>query len=541
MSQVRASTQINNDSHLIEADGSQALTSNWDAGAQKITNLKAVEINNDPTSDNEVARKGYVDGVAEGLTVKDAVRVQAQSNISIGSEVGTAKGSASRNNPTNSQVDSVWVNRKDRVLLSSQSTGSENGIYKVGDTSTALRSEFDLSSTDNQMDIRVELSSSNDIHVEVKISDPGSSTGSTSVTEVTTGDQTTPYQLRVDLEHNGTSVLASVDDVVSALDGHSTVNASIINSSSGESVDRFGGGEDTGWVNMGVYNNGSGWVRTQDWDTDSDVTTGAFTFVEEGTDSNKGFVMTSDNVNVGSDTPSFTQFSGAGQITAGDGMTKSGDKLNVNAADNSMTINADNLQVQKENTLAVDPGNNTGLGLSPMSGGNIYVGQDTSSAVTAQSPSNDVSMDASGNFTVQTSGNNSLISTNNPGIQIAQISSGNLIIGQGGSSDPASVQLGNEAQSLDASGNFTLNWAREDLSSQTDGSTTTFSLDGTTFGQAVAAKEMVYLNGVLQQPDGDQNTSTISNDYVLDTSNNDVVFSSAPASSDELIVHYIYT
>ena len=69
-----------------------------------------------------------------------------------------------------------------------------------------------------------------------------------------------------------------------------------------------------------------------------DTASGDFTFVSEGTiNGDHGFVCTS---NSGSDTVgthnlSFTQFSGAGQITAGNGLEKSGNTLSIDAKSNS--------------------------------------------------------------------------------------------------------------------------------------------------------------------------------------------------------------
>jgi hypothetical protein len=82
-------------------------------------------------------------------------------------------------------------------------------------------------------------------------------------------------------------------------------------------------------------------TRAGDFDEDAEVTPGAFTFVEEGTaNGDAGFVVaTNGSITVGSTAILFTQFSGTGQITAGDGISKDGPTLNVN--DDDVTIYVD--------------------------------------------------------------------------------------------------------------------------------------------------------------------------------------------------------
>jgi len=71
-----------------------------------------------------------------------------------------------------------------------------------------------------------------------------------------------------------------------------------------------------------------------------------FTFVTEGTaNGNFGFVLaTDDPIVLDTTTLTFTQFSGAGQITAGAGLTKSGSTLNVGQG-MGLTVNADDVAV----------------------------------------------------------------------------------------------------------------------------------------------------------------------------------------------------
>ena len=81
------------------------------------------------------------------------------------------------------------------------------------------------------------------------------------------------------------------------------------------------------------------WTRDTDFDENSEVTPGAFTFIEQGTvNADAGFVLTTDgSITVGTTELSFSQFSGAGQITAGNGLTKSGNTLTVTAAQENIT------------------------------------------------------------------------------------------------------------------------------------------------------------------------------------------------------------
>jgi hypothetical protein len=93
----------------------------------------------------------------------------------------------------------------------------------------------------------------------------------------------------------------------------------------------------------GIYTvNASGApTRATDFDSTAEVSPGAFTFVEEGTaNGDSGFVVaTNGSITVGSTAILFTQFSGTGQIVAGDALSKDGSTLNVN--DDDVTIYVD--------------------------------------------------------------------------------------------------------------------------------------------------------------------------------------------------------
>ena len=88
----------------------------------------------------------------------------------------------------------------------------------------------------------------------------------------------------------------------------------------------------------GIYDCKSGaWARSSDFDSNTEVTSGAFTFTEQGTvNADAGFVLTTDgSITVGTTDLAFTQFSGAGSVSAGDGLSKSGNTLSADLKANS--------------------------------------------------------------------------------------------------------------------------------------------------------------------------------------------------------------
>ena len=96
-------------------------------------------------------------------------------------------------------------------------------------------------------------------------------------------------------------------------------------------------------------------TRATDADANAEVTAGMFVFVEEGTvNADAGFVLTTDgSITVGSTSLSFTQFSGAGQIVAGDAITKTGNQLDVNDDNITLEVNSDTLRLKGITQTAV--------------------------------------------------------------------------------------------------------------------------------------------------------------------------------------------
>lgn len=119
----------------------------------------------------------------------------------------------------------------------------------------------------------------------------------------------------------------------------------------------------------GIYAVSSGsWTRTNDADTNTaEITGGTFLFVQEGTiNADTGWVCTNDGtVLVGTTALTFTQFSGAGQVIAGAGLTKTGNSIDVVGTTNRITVNADSIDISSsyagQNTITTLGAINTGV------------------------------------------------------------------------------------------------------------------------------------------------------------------------------------
>jgi hypothetical protein len=82
-----------------------------------------------PSSNGDAATKSYVDSLVEGLAWKDSCRVATQSNINLSSPGAT--------------IDGVTMASQDRVLVRTQTTASQNGIYVWNGSSSAMTRSLD--------------------------------------------------------------------------------------------------------------------------------------------------------------------------------------------------------------------------------------------------------------------------------------------------------------------------------------------------------------------------------------------------------------
>lgn len=99
----------------------------------------------------------------------------------------------------------------------------------------------------------------------------------------------------------------------------------------------------------GIYVHTAG-VLTRSADAgDGQLSPGSFTFVEEGTvNADAGFVISTDgDITVGTTGITWTQFSGTGQIVAGNGIVKTGPELSVDAG-SGITVDANGVSIASD-------------------------------------------------------------------------------------------------------------------------------------------------------------------------------------------------
>lgn len=137
----------------------------------------------------------------------------------------------------------------------------------------------------------------------------------------------------------------------------------------------------------GIYEyDGADLVRASDMDGGTEAD-GAAAFVQEGTYADSGWTQTADSVTIGTDAMTWVEFTGLGQITAGAGLSKTGNTLDVGDVDKGVQVNADDLEIDaseiagnglKQNgvnsyVLDIEPADFAGTGLEDDGSDNLRI------------------------------------------------------------------------------------------------------------------------------------------------------------------------
>jgi len=275
-------SKIQNGTSLIQANGS--------------VNFTSPQVGVAPTLGSHLTTKDYVDSVATGLDVKQSVRVLAATNITLSGE---------------QTIDGIAVVTGNRVLVTGQSTASQNGIYVVASGAWSRSADAD-------------------------------------------------------------------------------------NTPSGE------------------------------------VTSGMFTFVEEGTSfGSTGWVLSTTNpIVLGTTSLVFAQFSSSGNVSGGAGLVKTGLTLDVVSANSGIVVNSNDIALTLDgSTLAIT---GSGLKLADLSSGSVLVGN-ASNIATAVTLSGAVSLDNAGVVSIANNAiTNVHISTGTIGLnKLVSGTAGQIIVANG--------------------------------------------------------------------------------------------------------------
>ncbi|MCE7868904.1 hypothetical protein DYH09_00855 [bacterium CPR1] len=130
----------------------------------------------DPTTAQDAATKAYVDAAIEGLASKDSCRVSTQSNTNLASP--------------GASIDGVTMASGDRVLVRSQTTAAENGIYIWNGSSVAMTRSADCSTFAELEQAVTSIEEGTDVSTTWRQTAVNGTLGSTSVTWVAFGSST---------------------------------------------------------------------------------------------------------------------------------------------------------------------------------------------------------------------------------------------------------------------------------------------------------------------------------------------------------------
>lgn len=296
-----------------------AATADYSLNSHKLTNVT------DPTTAQDAATKNYVDAVSTGLDFKPSVRMATTAAL-----------------PAN-----TYANGTNGVGATLQ--GTSNGALTVDGQPLGIALSLAITACTNSGTTVTATISGSTVGLAI-----GQAVTISGITGFTTNNP------------NGSFVINSV--VSGTQFTYIVTNAPTGTYTSGGSAvtvaDRILVKNETTAANNGIYTQtqlGTGatpyvLTRATDADSTSELTPGSLVFVEQGTVNNgqQWVLSNSTPVNIGTTAQTWTQFSGASTLTAGGGLTATGNILAVGAG-TGIVVNADNVTVDRSTNGSTVP------------------------------------------------------------------------------------------------------------------------------------------------------------------------------------------
>ena len=337
------------DATLVDLDDSQTLTNKTISGADNtITNLANGALSNSTVSYGGVSLALGASDSTPAFDLSDAT------NYPTSSLSGTI---------TNAQLAGSIANAKlanDGITIGSTDTS-------LGDTITALAGMTAIAVDNITLDANTVSTTNSNGNLVLSPNGSGSVTVPSGYTaRAGFGSDSLVNKSYVDSVANGLDVKASVRVATTANlaatynNGAGTLTASSNGAISVDGVtlvvnDRVlvkdqSTAAQNGFYKVTTVGSGSAafvLTRTPDADAASELTAGAFTFTEEGTaNADNGYVLSTNGaITLGTTGITFEQFSGAGQISAGNGLTKTGNTIDVVGTADKISVSSNAITI----------------------------------------------------------------------------------------------------------------------------------------------------------------------------------------------------
>ena len=250
--QTQLDAKVAKASNLSDLASASTSRTNLGLGTMAVQNSGTVSISggsitglSTPSNNSDVAIKSYVDEAVAGLRTRIIAEVATTANVNLtnGLEAGDA-------------IDGVTLVAGDRVLVKSQSTATENGLYLAVSSGAASRDpEYDTIAELSGGLIVVNQGTSNDNKIFLCTTDSDGSVGSTNITYVQVTPSNTGTVTSIGVTQSGSEFSISGSPVTSA--GNITLNVNRI------SATKIGGNSNVSDTEFGYLANVSSDIQTQ--------------------------------------------------------------------------------------------------------------------------------------------------------------------------------------------------------------------------------------------------------------------------------------